>query len=141
MNGKTLNVGAFSSSIPGQKDILCWGIEPVNTPDGEPFSNFVQKALLDELKIANVYSPSASVTITGNLDSIDFSSVNGSWNLALTVMASNGKSMSVSESYIYTSGVYSATVCRQAAQAFMPAVQNLVGKVVRSPEFMALISK
>ena len=141
LNGKTLNVGAFSSSIPGQKDILCWGIEPVNTPDGEPFSNFVQKALLDELKIANVYSPSASVTITGNLDSIDFSSVNGSWNLALTVMASNGKSMSVSESYIYTSGVYSATVCRQAAQAFMPAVQNLVGKVVRSPEFMALISQ
>ena len=102
---------------------------------------FVRKALLDELKIANSYSPSAPVTITGNLDAIDFSSNSGNWNLALTVKASNGKSMSVSESYAYTSSFYGETACNQTAQAFMPAVQNLVGKVVRSPEFIALVSQ
>jgi len=141
LGGNTLNIGAFSSTIPGQKEIMCRGVGPIKTPDGEPFSDFIRKALLDELKIANVYSPSAPVTITGNLDAIDFSSNSGNWNLALTVKASNGKSMSVSESYAYTTSFYGETACNQTAQALMPAVQNLVGKVVRSPEFATLISQ
>lgn len=141
LNGKTVNVGAFSASTPGQTEIMCRGVGPIKTPDGEPFAEFVRKAMLDELKIANIYSSSAPVTITGNLDAIDFSSSSGNWNLALTVRSSNGKSMSVSESYGYTSSFYGETACNQTAQAFMPAVQNLVGKVVRSPEFVAFVSQ
>lgn len=141
LNGTTVNVGAFSASIPGQTEIMCRGVGPIKTPDGEPFSEFVRKAMLDELKIANAYSSSAPVTITGNLDAIDFSSSSGNWNLALTVRSSNGKSMSVSERYGYTSSFYGETACNQTAQAFMPAVQNLVGKIVRSPEFVALVSR
>lgn len=140
LNGKTVNVGVFSASTPGQTEIMCRGVGPIKTPDGETFTDFVRKALLDELRIANAYSSSAPVTITGNLDAVDFSSSSGNWNLALTVRSSNGKSMSVLESYSYTSSYYGETACNQTAQAFMPAVQNLVGKVVRSPEFMALIS-
>jgi hypothetical protein len=141
LNGKTVNVGAFSSSTPGQTEIMCRGVGPIKTPDGEPFAEFVRKAMLDELRIANTYSSSAPVTITGNLDAIDFSSNSGNWNLALTIRSSNGKSMSVSESYGYTSSLYGETACNQTAQAFMPAVQDLVGKVVRSPEFVALVSQ
>jgi hypothetical protein len=141
LNGKTVNVGAFSASTPGQTEIMCRGVGPIKTPDGEPFAEYVRKAMLDELKIANTYSSAAPVTITGNLDAIDFSSSSGNWNLALTVRSSNGKSMSVSESYGYTSSFYGETACNQTAQAFMPAVQNLVGKVVRSPEFVALVSQ
>lgn len=139
--GKTVNVGAFSASTPGQAEIMCRGVGPIKTPDGEPFAEFVRKAMLDELKIANTYSSSAPVTITGNLDAIDFSSNGGNWNLALTVRSSNGKSMSVSESYGYTSSFSGETACNQTAQAFMPAVQDLVGKVVRSPKFVALVSQ
>jgi hypothetical protein len=31
-------------------------VGPTKTPDGEPFSNYVRKAFVDELKIANVFS-------------------------------------------------------------------------------------
>jgi hypothetical protein len=130
LNGKTINVGAFSSTSPGQKEIMCRGVGPIKTPDGEPFSDFVRKALLDELKIANIYSASAPVTLTGNLNALDFSSQGGRWNLSLTVKSSNGKSMTTTEVYSYTSSFYGETACNQTAQAFMPAVQNLVGKVV-----------
>lgn len=139
LNGQSVNVGAFSATKSGEKEIMCRGVGPIKTPDGEPFSEYVRKAFLDELKIANVYSVSAPVTITGNLDAIDFSSSSGDWNLSLTISSSNGKSMSVSETYSYTSSFYGETACNQTAQAFMPAVQNLVGKVVRSPEFVALV--
>ena len=141
LNGKTINVGAFSSSEPGKSEIMCRGVGPIKTPDGEPFSEFIRKALLDELRIANVFSPTSPTTLTGNLDKIDFSSSDGSWNLALTIMSSNRKSMTVSENYSYTTSFYGETACNQTAQALMPAIQNLVGKVVRSPDFMALISE
>jgi hypothetical protein len=141
LSGKTINVGAFTSTTPGQTEIMCRGVGPIKTPDGEPFSDFVRKALVDEMRMANTYSANAPITLTGNLDAIDFSSHGGSWNLALTVKSSNGKSLSASENYAYKSSFYGETACNQTAHALMPAVQNLVGKVVRSPEFPSLVTK
>lgn len=141
LNGKLVNVGSFSAKEPGLKEIMCRSVGPIKTPDGEPFSEFVRKALLDEIKIANIYSSNAPITLTGSLDTVDFSSASGGWNLALTVKSSNGKSLSVSENYQFTSSLYGETACNQTAQAFMPAVQNLVGKVVRSQEFLALVAQ
>ena len=57
LNGKTINIGAFSSSQPGQSEIMCRGVGPIKTPDGEPFSEFIRKALTDELRMANAFSP------------------------------------------------------------------------------------
>jgi hypothetical protein len=119
---------------------MCRAVGPIKTPDGEPFCEYIRKALVDELRMANVFSTNAPVTLTGNLDQIDFSSNSGTWEIALTVRCSNGKSMTVSENYSYTTSFYGETACNQTAQALMPAVQNLVGKVVRSPEFAALVS-
>jgi hypothetical protein len=139
INGTKLNVGGFTASKPGQTEIMCRGVGPIKTPDGQTFENFIRKALVDELKMAEAYSSSAPITLTGNLDAIDFSSNSGTWNLALTVNSSNGNSLSTSENYSYTTSFYGETACNQTAQALMPAVQNLIGKVVRTSEFGELI--
>lgn len=139
LNGRTVNVGAFSAASPGQTEIMCRGVGPIKTPDGEPFSEYVRKAILDDLRIANVYSESAPVTLTGHLEVIDFSSNSGEWNLSLTVKSSNGKSITITETYKYTTSFYGETACAQTAQALMPAVQNLVGKLFRSSEFKPLL--
>ena len=139
LKGKTVNIGAFTATKPGIKQIMCRGVGPIKTPDGEAFSEFVKKGLVDELKIAGLYSVSAPITLTGNLDAIDFSSASGTWNLALTIHSSNGKSVSVDEKYAFTSSFYGETACNQTAQALMPAVQDLLGKVVRSNKFQTLI--
>jgi hypothetical protein len=119
---------------------MCRGVGPIKTPDGEAFEHFVRKAFVDELTIAEIYSSDAPITIRGRLDGIDFSSgVGATWNIALTVTSSNGQSLSVSEEYGYTSSYYGETACNQTAQALMPAVQNVVGKVVRHPNFPALL--
>lgn len=141
LNGKTINVGSFTSSDPKLSEIMCRGVGPIKTPDGEPFSEFIRKAFIDELKIANAFSPESPVTLTGNLDDINFSSTSGVWSLTLTVKSSNGKSMVVKEDYSYTSSWYGETACNQTAQALMPAVQNLVGKIVRSNEFVFLTAR
>lgn len=139
INGKTVNVGNFTSTQPGLKEIMCRGGAPIKTPDGETFADFIRKALIDELKIANTFSPNAPVTFTGNLNSIDFSSVSGNWNISLTVSSSNGRSVTVAEDYNYTTSFYGETACNQTAQAFVPAIQNLIGKLVTGPDFHALL--
>ncbi|WP_148252194.1 hypothetical protein [Aidingimonas lacisalsi] len=136
-----VNVGDFTASTPGQSEIMCRAVGPIKTPDGKPFSEFIRKALMDELRMAEVYSETSPVTLTGNLENIDFSSGGGTWDLALTVNSSNGESMSVSETYDYTTSFYGETACNQTAQALVPAVQNLVGKVVRSPAFAKLAAQ
>jgi hypothetical protein len=89
---------------------------------------------LDEFKISEVYSSSAPVTLTGNLDSIDFSSNSGTWNLVLTVNSSNGNALYVSENYSYTTSFYGETACNQTAQAFMPTVQNRPPRPLRDAD-------
>ena len=138
--GKTINVGAFTATKPGQNEIMCRGVVPIKTPDGEPFSEFVRKALIDELVIANVLSSTAPVTLTGNLNNIDFSSTSGAWNISLTVISSKNKTMTVTENYSYTTSFVGETACNQTAQALTPAVQNLIGQLVRSPEFADLVT-
>lgn len=137
----TVNVGTFTATQPGLKQIMCRGVGPIKTPDGESFSEFVRKGLVDELKIAGLYSTNSPVTLTGNLDLIDFSSASGHWNLGLTLHSSNGKSLSVVERYKFTSSFYGETACNQTAQALMPAVQNLLGKAVRSSKFVTLLRR
>jgi hypothetical protein len=141
LDGKTINVGPFTSSQPGQSEVVCRGDVPVKTPDGEPFSEYIRKALVDELIIANAFSSAASITLTGNLDHIGLPWDANKWELALTVRSSNGRSMAVTANYPYVAGFYGDTACKVTAQAFMPAVQDLIGKIVRSPNFMTLISE
>lgn len=141
LSGKMVNIGPFSATRLGEREIMCRGVGPIKTPDGEPFSEFVRKALADELKMAGSFAVSAPVTLTGNLDAIDFSSADGNWSLALTVKSTNGRSMSATESYSFTTSFIGETACNQTAHALMPAVQNLVGNIVRSPQFALLLDK
>ena len=141
LNDKKINIGTFASSQPGQSEIMCRAVGPIKTPDGESFSEYIRKALIDELRIANVFSNDAPVTLTGNLDHINFSSTSGNWDLALTLTSSNGKFLTITENYSYTTSFYGETACNQTAQALMPAVQNLVGKIVSSPDFVPFISQ
>jgi hypothetical protein len=142
IGAESISVGKFTQAvIPNQNpnEIMCRGVGPIKTPDGESFADFVRSALVSELKIAGTYSPTAPVQLTGQLDNIDFSSMSGSWNLGLTIASSNGRSLSMTEKYAYTSSFYGETACNQTAQALMPAVQDLIGKVVSSPDFSTLL--
>jgi hypothetical protein len=137
--GAQVKVGNFSSFEPGLAIITCRGFGPVKSPDGEPYSEYIKKALTDELKMSELYSADAPITLTGQLNALTFSSTSGNWNMSLTVNSSNGQSVTVNENYKYTTSYVGETACNQTAQAFMPAVQDLIAKLVRGNDFKALI--
>ena len=137
-----INVGAFSG--PKVFDNACRGAGPIAPPDNISFEMYIQKAFADELKVAGVFDDKTpKMILTGAVEKLSFSSsrglTGGEWDISLRVNSSNGKSVSVSEHYEFESGFSAITACKQTAEAYLPAVQNLIGKVVKSPDFKLLL--
>lgn len=137
-----INVGSFKG--PASFDSACRGAGPIAPPDNMSFEAYIQKALADELKVAGMFDgKTPKATLSGVVEKLDFSSsrglTGGEWNIGLRVNSSNGKSIFVSEHYEFNSGFVADTACKQTAEAYLPAVQNLIGKLVKAPEFKSLL--
>lgn len=138
-----INVGSFAG--PSSFDRACRGAGPIAPPDNMSFEAYIQKALADELKVAGMFDDKTpKATLSGSVEQLSFSSsrglTGGEWNISLRVDSSNGKSLSVSEHYEFESGFIADTACKQTAEAYLPAVQNLIGKLVKAPEFRSLLA-
>lgn len=138
-----ISVGAFKG--PMSFDNACRGAGPIAPPDNMSFEAYIQKALADELKVAGMFDEKTpKVTLTGAVEQLRFSSsrglTGGEWDIGLRLSSSNGKSISALEHYEFNSGFVADTACKQTAEAYLPAVQNLIGKLIKSPEFKSLLT-
>jgi len=81
------------------------------------------------------------VTLTGSLDAFSFNSMLGdaSWNLAITVVSSNGAKLSKADHYPFSASFVGDAACHNVADAFEPAVQDLTTKLIADPGFPALL--
>ncbi|MDO8350016.1 MAG: hypothetical protein Q7S94_02555 [Gallionella sp.] len=144
---KAIGIGAISVGTfagPAVFDKACRGAGPIAPPDNMSFEGYIQKALADELKVAGMFDDKTPrTTLTGTLEKLSFSSsrglTGGEWDISLRINSSNGKSIFVSEHYEFESGFIADTACKQTAEAYLPAVQNVIGKLVKSPEFSSLL--
>lgn len=137
LKGQQLNVGGFTASAP-DKEAGCRA-QAVAPPNGKTFSEYVRIAFVRELSDAGLYSTSAPVTLTGNLDVLELASMTGSWTMTLTLKSSNSRSMTVSSKTSFNAPWDAQTACHFAATEFVRATQSLVGKAISAPEFAELI--
>ena len=137
--GHTVNVGKFVSTNPtGRLSVICGA--KVYVPNKWTFAAYIQHAIKDELQMADLFSVSAPIKLTGVLEDVDFSMHSNVWQIELVVTSSNDTSVRVEIKHKYLSGDDIITACFPTAQAFVPAVQQLLGKIYTSPEFKALVS-
>jgi hypothetical protein len=137
-----IGVGQFTG--PPSFDPNCRALGPLQVADNLTHTQYIQKAFEDELKVAGAFAQaSPGVTLAGHVPRLQFSSTRaltgGSWTIDLVLVSSNGNRMTIAEHYEFASGFAANEACRQTAEAFSRAVQNLVGKTVRSPEFVRLV--
>jgi hypothetical protein len=132
-----VNVGRFTMQEP-RASTICRQAGPIRTQDVEPFEEFVRKAFVAELLMAEVYSSAAPVTLTGHLNHFDFSSFEGRWAISLVLTSTNGRQIIVEELYNYETYFAGEISCRKTAEALTPAVQDLVHNAVRHPDFAGL---
>src|SRR5262249_55403349 len=137
----TVAVAPFTTTMTGQRELKCREKGPFTTPDGETFEEFIRQAFVAELTKAGLYAPVAPITLTGRLLTIDFSQgvADASWTFQLELRSSNGHWVTVVERYPIPGGSPPAS-CRQTARTPMPAVHDVVAKVVRQPGFSRLLS-
>ena len=139
LGGQKVSVGKFTAAEPGKNEIPCRAVGPIKTPDRRSFEDYIRQALIDELTVAELFAESSPVSLTGNLNKIDFDSMAGLWIIDLTLTSSNGRSLSVSDKYSYEFTYMAETACARTAKYFVPAVQVLFGKVVHDPRFVELL--
>ncbi len=136
-NARTAAAAAASSG----NEIMCRGIGPaIRTPDGESFSDYIRKALVSELAMAEIYASTSANSLSGTLTHADFSTTSGDWTLTLTLKSSDGAVVGVTDRYSFVTSIDGAVACGQAAQAAMGAVQNLLLKAVTHQDFKKLLT-
>lgn len=106
---------------------------------------FIQQALADEIRATGVFNDAApKIALFGELKVLTFTSTStfsdAWWILKIRVSSSNGKTTDVSEKYDFKTSFGADTACQEAADAYIPAVNKLVAKLVKSNEFTALLN-
>lgn len=144
---KALGVGGIGiAPFAGPADFSanCRALGPMQVADGMSHTQYIQKAFEDELKVASAFAAAQPrVTLSAKVEKLEFSSTRaitgGSWTIDLAMRSSNGKSIDVQEYYEFSSGFAAFEACRNTAEAFSRAVQNLVGKTLKHPGFQGLV--
>jgi hypothetical protein len=138
-NIKPVSVSQFTSFKPGNSSIVCRAAGPVTISPS--FESYIEKALIDELKLANVYSQNADNAISGKLEKVDFSSgiTDGKWEFSVTLSNKRNESFTTDSSYGFSGSFVADKACQEVAQAFGPAVQKLIADVVKNPKFKQLV--
>jgi hypothetical protein len=137
-------IGVAAFKAPAQFNPNCRAAGALQVADGMTHTQYIQKAFEAELKIAGAFAQGAPrVVLSGTVDRLEFSStrglVGGSWSIDLSLASSNGRKIAVKEYYEFSSGFSAPEACRNTAEAFSRAVQNLVGKSLADPGFPALL--
>jgi hypothetical protein len=143
-------VGAFRP--PAQFNALCRLMGDLKVADGITHTEYIRRALLSELQMAGATGASTGapsgtasprVTLSGEVTQLAFSSMDavtsGQWSIDLTLRSSNGRSLKAQARYAFDSGFLGTEGCRQTAEAFPRAVQDLIYNTVQHSQFASLL--
>ena len=132
-NVHSLAVGEFTAANPGQFELRCGMNKLIKMPNNLPYEKYIREALIDELKKAGAYSLDqieAARVITGHLESFTLNNDEGNWLIKLTITFKSGQAFTVSERF-----EYDELTCERAASNMIPAIQELINKIITHPVF------
>lgn len=137
--GKRVTVGTVAMAPGIEESPTCRLMGPIKVAPGKSLAQYIKDAFVEELFMAKAYAPNSQSVINAKIDSIKFSSVSpASWDIVMSVSSSNSPGYSVSINYGFSTSWDAYSACKNVADAFGPAVQSLLGKVVTHPQFSTL---
>lgn len=137
--GKKVSIGSVSLAPGIEESPLCRLNGPVKVAPGKSLSTYIKDALQEELFMAQVYQPNAGSVIDGRLEALSFSSVSpASWDITMSVKSTTSPGYTVSVKYPFETSWTAYSACKNVADAFGPAVQELLKEVVTHPQFASL---
>ena len=121
-------------------ELTCRLMGPIDVSRGKSRAEYIKEAMQTELFLAQTYSVDSDIVIGGKLDSLDFSSISpASWEFGFTVFSNKSAGYSVSTKYPFNTSYSAYSACNNVADAFGPAVQDLINTIVTHPNFATLV--
>jgi hypothetical protein len=139
-NNTKVTLGNFAMGTGVTEELLCRLMGPVKVAPGKTLSAYIKEAFQEELFLAQAYETNASVTIEGRIEKLAFSSVSpANWEISMRVSSNKSPGYTVAVKYNYDTSFDAISACRNVADAFEPAVQELLRQVVANPQFSQLV--
>jgi len=136
-----VNVGTVELAGGVEEHPMCRLMGPVTVAPGKTLPQYIKDAFVEELYAAQAFDPQATNVINARIDSLSFSSVSpASWSIAVSFSSTAlPGGYGVAETYRFDTSFTAFSACKNVADAFGPAVQELLGHAVASPDFAALV--
>jgi len=135
-----INVDKFTATKTDYK-VMCRLANNVEMPDGRSFEDYIQEAMIEELKMADAYSKDSEILIKGHLNDTDVSSgiTDAHWTFDITISNKSGKSFTINHKREYSASFLGEIACRSdMPKSFLPTVQELIGEIFNHPDFDSL---
>lgn len=141
LQSNKVSVGEFGMA-PGVDDSpLCRMMGAIKVAPGKTPSQYIKDAFQEELLMAQAYDVKGT-PIEGRIEEMSFSSVSPAyWQITMSVQSPVDKGYKVSVKYPFDTSFTAMSACKNVADAFGPAVQELLKQVVTNPQFPALAGK
>ena len=137
--GKMVSVSDITMAEGVDENPMCRLMGPVNVAPGKSLSQYIKEAMQEELFMAKVYEPDAPTVIEGQIKELSFSSVSPAyWSITMKVKSNISSGYTVSIKYPFDTSWTAYSACKNVANAFGPAVQELLKQVVNNPQFSTL---
>lgn len=137
--GQTVSVGTIDLAPGVEENPLCRLMGPVVVAPGKTLPQYIKEAFIEELFAAKAYEVNAPTVIDGRIDELKFSSVSpASWKITMTVKSNKSPGYTVSVDYQFNTSWSAYSACKNVADAFGPAVQELLHHIVTNTEFSKL---
>ena len=137
--GKKVSVGIVDTAKGVDHNPLCRLMGPVVVAPGKTLPQYVKEAFTEELFMAQVYQPNASSVIDARIEELSFSSTApANWTIKMSVKSNNSPGYTVNVKYQFDTSWSAVAACKNVADAFGPATQELLKQVVTHPQFSAL---
>ena len=139
-NLQPVSVGTFQASEKPAASRKCADHYLSVSPS---FEDYIEKAFIDELKLAGIYDASSSLVLTGMLEQIESSpssNLGPGWALkprrwTFTLTLTNARNESFTTQSEFSIPRQREDVCGRLALVFAPAVQQLITDVIKNPKF------
>ena len=135
-----VKLGTFTTTEGVDTSPTCRMMGALEVSPGKTPVDFIASAFKDELFEAGVYDGASDNVINGNINELKFNSFGtGKWTINMNVSsAAMPGGYDVSTEYTFKTSYSAIRACQNVVDAFTPAVQELLGKVVASPDFAKL---
>lgn len=137
--GKKVSLSKVAMAPGLEESPTCRLLGPVKVAPGKSPSQYIKDAFQEELFMAQVYQPNAPNVIEGSIEALSFASISpASWSITMKVKSNVSDGYTVTTKYPFDTSWTAYSACKNVADAFGPAVQELLRAVVTDARFSDL---